>query len=152
MAYDIVDNPVAVCGIGTAFEGQFVARLLDSHGTQIAKVPVKAGGTGIWGNYEVRIPVQVPVTPQGRLEVFEVSQADGSELHSVVVPITFGPALINPYHGFAQYTVAGGDSLSSIAAKYYGDANKWPVIFEANINQIQDPDRISVGQVLRIPQ
>jgi nucleoid-associated protein YgaU len=152
VAYDIVDNPVTVCGIGTAFEGQFVARLFDSHGTQVAKVPVSAGGTGIWGNYEVRIPVQVPVTPQGRLEVLEISQADGSELHKVVVPITFGQALLSPYHGFAQYTVAGGDSLSSIAAKYYGDATKWPVIYEANRSQIQDPDRISVGQVLRIPQ
>jgi nucleoid-associated protein YgaU len=152
LAYDIVDNPVTVCGIGTAFEGQFVARLRDSHGTQIAKVPVSAGGTGIWGNYEVRIAIQLPVTPQGSLEVFEISQADGSELHRVVVPVTFGPALLNPYRGFAQYTVVGGDSLSSIAQKYYGDANKWPVIFEANRNQIQDPNRISIGQVLRIPQ
>ncbi len=74
------------------------------------------------------------------------------QLNKVVVPITFGPALLNPYHGFAQYTVVGGDTLSGIAEKYYNDANRWPRIFEANRHQIQDPDRIFPGQVLRIPQ
>jgi nucleoid-associated protein YgaU len=48
--------------------------------------------------------------------------------------------------------VASGDTLSGIAARFYGDANKWPTIFEANRHQIQDPNRIFVGQVLRIPQ
>jgi nucleoid-associated protein YgaU len=96
--------------------------------------------------------VGVPSTPQGTLEVFEVSQEDGSEVNKVVVPITFGPALVNPYRGFAQYTVAAGDTLSGIAEKYYGDASRWPVVFVANRYQIQDPDRIFPGQVLRIPQ
>ncbi len=152
LAYDIVDDPVVVCGIGTGFEGQFVARVLDGRGTQIARVPVHAGGTGIWGNYEAKLAFGVPATAQGTLEVFEVSQEDGSELNNVVVPITFGPALVNPYRGFAQYTVVAGDTLSGIATKYYGDASKWPIIFEANRNEIQDPDRIFAGQVLRIPQ
>jgi nucleoid-associated protein YgaU len=97
--------------------------------------------------------VGVPPTAQGTLEVFEFSQkGDGSELNKVVVPITFGPALLNPYNGFAQYTVVGGDTLSGIAEKFYNNANRWPRIFEANRHQIQDPDRIFPGQVLRIPQ
>ena len=62
----------------------------------------------------------VPPTPQGTLEVFDVSAKDGSELSKVVVPIIFGRALLDPYHGFAQYTVVSGDTLSGIAAKYYG--------------------------------
>ena len=94
----------------------------------------------------------MPSTAQGTLEVFEVSAKDGSEQHKVVVPITFGPALLDPYHGFAQYTVVAGDTLSGIASKYYGDANRWPIIFEANRHQLQDPDHIFPGQVLRIPQ
>ena len=150
--FDIVDDPVRVCGIGTGFEGQFTARVRDGHGTQIARVAVHAGGTGIWGNYDVTLPVGVPSTAQGSLEVFEVSQEDGSELHKVVVPVTFGPALLNPYHGFTEYTVVSGDTLSGIAGKLYNDASRWPVIFEANRYQIQDPDRIFEGQVLRIPQ
>ena len=150
--YDIVDDPVRVCGIGTGFEGQFSARVRDGHGAQIAQVPVRAGGTGIWGNFDITLAVGVPPTPQGTLEVFGVSAKDGSELSKVVVPITFGRALLDPYHGFAQYTVVSGDTLSGIAAKYYGDANEWPRIFEANRNQIHDPGRIFTGQVLRMPQ
>ena len=49
------------------------------------------------------------------------------------------------------YTVAAGDSLSKIAKKVYGDANQWRRIFEANQDQIENPDLIHPGQVLRIP-
>ena len=41
--YDLVDDPVRACGIGTGFEGQFAARVRDGHGAQIAKVSVHAG-------------------------------------------------------------------------------------------------------------
>ena len=152
MSFDIVDDPVRACGVGTGFEGQFVARVRDGHGNQLAMVPVHAGGTGIWGNYDVALTVATPSTAQGSLEVFEVSAADGSELNKVAVPITFGLALLNPYHGFAQYTVVDGDTLSSIAEKYYNDASRWPIVFEANRHQIHNPDHIFPGQVLRIPQ
>lgn len=50
------------------------------------------------------------------------------------------------------YTVKSGDSLSKIAKKYYGNAMKYPVIFEANREVIKDPDLIYPGQVLRIPK
>jgi nucleoid-associated protein YgaU len=49
------------------------------------------------------------------------------------------------------YTVAAGDSLSKIAKKLYGDANQWKRIFEANRDQIQNPDLIRPGQKLKIP-
>jgi len=49
------------------------------------------------------------------------------------------------------HTVVGGDSLSKIAKQYYGDAMKYPVIFEANKPMLTDPDKIYPGQVLRIP-
>lgn len=50
------------------------------------------------------------------------------------------------------YTVVSGDSLSKIAKKYYGNAMKYPVIFEANKPMLSDPDKIYPGQVLRIPE
>ena len=50
-----------------------------------------------------------------------------------------------------SYTVVAGDSLSKIARRFYGDANKWPRIHEANRDQIEDPDLIHPGQKLRIP-
>lgn len=49
------------------------------------------------------------------------------------------------------YTVVSGDSLSKIAKEHYGDAMKYPVIFEANKPMLSDPDKIYPGQVLRIP-
>ncbi|MBT8272762.1 MAG: peptidoglycan-binding protein LysM [Bacteroidia bacterium] len=49
------------------------------------------------------------------------------------------------------HTVVSGDSLSKIAREYYGDAMKYPVIFEANKPMLTDPDKIYPGQVLRIP-
>ena len=50
------------------------------------------------------------------------------------------------------YTVAAGDNLSKIAKHFYGDANKWKKIFEANKDTIKNPDLIKIGQVLRIPE
>ena len=49
------------------------------------------------------------------------------------------------------YTVEKGDSLSKIAKEHYGDAMKYPMIFEANKPMLKDPDKIYPGQVLRIP-
>lgn len=49
------------------------------------------------------------------------------------------------------YVVEKGDSLSAIAQKYYGKANDYPKIFEANREVIKDPDLIYVGQKIRIP-
>ena len=57
-----------------------------------------------------------------------------------------------PAAGAAQtYTVAGGDTLSKIAKKFYGNANAWNTIFQANKDQIKNPDMIHPGQVLKIP-
>jgi nucleoid-associated protein YgaU len=152
--HDIVDDPVGVCGIGTGFEGVISARVRAGNGAELKRVPVKAGGTGIWGNFQVHIDLPGrPPTARGTLEVFEEAEdGSGHELNKVVVPIVFGTNLIDGYVGFAQYTVVSGDTLSGIAQRFYGDAEKFHVIFQANRNQIDDPDLIFPGQVLRIPQ
>jgi nucleoid-associated protein YgaU len=49
------------------------------------------------------------------------------------------------------YTVKKGDNLSTIAKEHYGNASKYLAIFEANKPMLKDPDKIYVGQVLRIP-
>jgi nucleoid-associated protein YgaU len=50
------------------------------------------------------------------------------------------------------YTVKAGDTLGAIAKEHYGNAMKYPVIFEANKPMLSDPDKIYPGQVLRIPE
>jgi nucleoid-associated protein YgaU len=50
------------------------------------------------------------------------------------------------------YTVKAGDTLSKIAKEKLGDANAYMEIFNANKDQLSDPDKIKPGQVLKIPQ
>ena len=49
------------------------------------------------------------------------------------------------------HTVVSGDTLGEIAKIYYGNAMKYPEIFEANKPMLKSPDLIYPGQVLRIP-
>jgi hypothetical protein len=53
--------------------------------------------------------------------------------------------------GGQRYTVKPGDSLSKIAKQFYGDANAYMKIFQANSNQLHDPNKIQPGQELIIP-
>jgi nucleoid-associated protein YgaU len=51
--------------------------------------------------------------------------------------------------GSQEYTVQPGDNLSKISKHFYGDANKYPTIAKAN--NLDDPDKIKIGQKLVIP-
>lgn len=49
------------------------------------------------------------------------------------------------------HTVEQGDTLSALALRYYGNAGRFRTIFEANLEQLDHPDRIYPGQNLRVP-
>ena len=49
------------------------------------------------------------------------------------------------------YTVQAGDNLSKISKQFYGDANKYMKIFEANKDKLTDPDKVRAGIELIIP-
>lgn len=51
-----------------------------------------------------------------------------------------------------RYTVAKGDSLSTIAQRVYGRSDRWTLIFDANRDTISDPNLIHPGQVLVLPE
>ena len=57
----------------------------------------------------------------------------------------------NPEPESTFYEVKKGDYLSKIAKEVYGDAMKYPTIFDANKPMLKDPDEIYPGQILRIP-
>ena len=85
------------------------------------------------------------------------SQADREKI-VLVVGNTAGIARVDdqmevstPEPEAQYYTVVSGDSLSKIAKAHYGNAMKYPVIFEANKPMLADPNKIYPGQVLRIP-
>ncbi len=63
------------------------------------------------------------------------------------LPVPSGSAAEQP----RIYEVVSGDSLSKIAKHFYGDAAKYPKIFEANLDQLKDPNVIRPGQKLKIP-
>ena len=55
-------------------------------------------------------------------------------------------------NGESTYTVKAGDTLSKIAKEKLGDPNAYTQIFNANRDQLSDPNKIKPGQVLKIPQ
>jgi len=65
------------------------------------------------------------------------------------IQVTGGPAAATA--SATTYTVKAGDTLSKIAKEHLGNAGAYMKIFEANKDQLSDPDKIKPGQVLRIP-
>jgi nucleoid-associated protein YgaU len=61
-------------------------------------------------------------------------------------------ASAQPQAAPSKYTVRKGDTLSAIAKREYGKASEWRRIFEANRDQIDNPDLIRPGQELTIPR
>ena len=61
------------------------------------------------------------------------------------------PGVSAPVSSMKTYTVKQGDTLSAIAKEYLGNANEYMKIFNANKDQLTDPDVIKPGQVLKIP-
>jgi nucleoid-associated protein YgaU len=61
------------------------------------------------------------------------------------------PGVSAPVSSMKTYTVKAGDTLSKISREFLGDANDYMRIFEANKDQLKDPDKIKPGQVLKIP-
>lgn len=66
--------------------------------------------------------------------------------------ITVDASLAPPAPKLETYTVQAGDTLSKISKQFYGDTGKYMRIFEANKDQLTDPNKIRVGQVLKIPK
>ena len=98
-------------------------------------------------------------------DVWNQIKAVDPTYHDVTCDLTVDSSLPNPTQQQSQaaaaaaggnsagrtYTVQPGDSLSKIAKEFYGNANEYNKIFEANRNTLTDPNKIKVGQDLVIP-
>ena len=71
--------------------------------------------------------------------------------NDVVGDIKVAPGAAAATAAARTYTVKAGDTLSKIAKEHLGNANNYMAIFEANRDQLTDPDKIKPGQVLKIP-
>ncbi len=93
------------------------------------------------------------VTVDGEVE----TQADAEKIGLAVGNVQGVESVENKLRVTSQepesqyHTVVSGDSLSKIAGKYYGDVQKYNLIFDANKPMLSDPNKIYPGQVLRIP-
>ena len=67
------------------------------------------------------------------------------------IKVTGGPAAAPAAAAAKTYTVKAGDTLSAIAKEHLGNASAYMKIFDANKDQLADPDKIKPGQVLKIP-
>jgi nucleoid-associated protein YgaU len=89
--------------------------------------------------------------PEAAKRSFEGVQSGSDSTLRRDVPPPVRPAPPPPVAAARTYEVKSGDSLSKISQKLYGDGNQWRKIYEANRDQIKDPDLIHPGQKLIIP-
>lgn len=103
------------------------------------------GSSQTWEAVEKAILMAGNVKGVGRV-VSEIQVAESADS---------APGELNPSGSGAAieyYVIVKGDTLSAIAKRFYGDANQYPRIFEANREVIKNPDKIFVGQKIRIPK
>ena len=154
--FDIVGDNFTLCGLGQANEGVLGnAVLKDKNGTVLAEVsPMFVPSSGfLFTLFDFPVAVGMPATAEGTLTV-HADNPSGLPQNDfrVTVQLTFGRALLGAsYAGFQTHKVVAGDTLFGLAQNAYGDGNLWPRLFTANRDIISDPNRIKVGQVLRVP-
>lgn len=104
-------------------------------------MPQKKSGI-VSGGHTTPGPTNPQVTPRPRVEPHDSGVVSGASSQLTT----------RDEHTLQSYTVVQGDSLSKIAKRVYGKASYWRQIFEANRDNIKDPDLIYPGQVLRLPE
>ena len=102
-------------------------------------VPTQDQANKIWDAIKT-----VPSWPQEIVADIKAVPAATTSTTATTAPASSGTA--------TTYTVKAGDTLSKIAKQLLGDGNAYMDIFEANRDQLSDPDKIKPGQVLKIPQ
>ena len=90
-------------------------------------------------------------TDAAKNEVWTAIKSVDRTYGDLTADITIDPSLPPPKPKEQAYTVQSGDTLSKISKQFYGDANRYMEIFNANKDQLSDPDKIKVGQKLTIP-
>ncbi len=154
---DLVGNPVRISGLGTGFEGDVRARVIDANGAVLGEGPVQAGGMGTLAAFQMQLPLdRTPATVAGTVQVYAPSPRGepGDEFAGMVaVPVLLGPAVGSAAGDFSVYQVQQGDTLTKIAERFLNDGQRWKDIHAVNRDQLgNNPDLIHPGQLLRIPQ
>jgi nucleoid-associated protein YgaU len=123
-----------------------VVRLMHQLGVQVQTVDLEGG--------KLRLRGQAPSEDAKNKVWDQIKAVDPtySDLNAQITVVAGGGAATGAGAGGGSYTVQKGDTLSKISKQYYGDPNQYNRIFEANRDQLKDPDKIFPGQVLKIPR
>lgn len=120
-----------------------------------AEAPTKEASEQFWNavrkidaNYADDLNAQISVSSQQQAKAKVTSPPPSPQ----VAPVsgTTGQQA-NQTGTQTTYTVEKADTLSKISQQFYGNANLYMTIFNANRDQLKDPDKIQIGQVLKIP-
>lgn len=144
---------------------EFMVIELLQQGLSDTEIDTKINTAAIAG--EISVP-KILVTSQGNVDTEVLLQAIVTTARSVAtgiappvpdVPTGEGSGVevrvvqrASETEQYRFYTVAQGDSLGGISAKFYGDVNKYQIIYEANRSLLSSPDQIKTGQRLAIPK
>ena len=110
----------------------------DNPGVSNLKVTVTDGVASLSGDADSREALEKAVLMAGNVDGISEVKYDAVTAPVAEVKVEY-------------YEIVSGDTLSGIAGKFYGDGSAYMRIFEANREVIKDPDKIYVGQKIRIP-
>jgi len=119
---------------------------VDALAAEIKRLGIPVNGLNLSLGEAITITGQTPTTADREKLILTVGNVEG------ITVVEDKLEVANPTPEAVFYTVQSGDSLSKIAKAQYGDAMKYPAIFEANKPMLEHPDKIYPGQMLRIPQ
>jgi nucleoid-associated protein YgaU len=111
----------------------------DNPGIKNLDVKVEDGVVALSGEADDPAAVEKAVLMAGNIEGISEVKIDAVAAPPISAEVEY-------------YEIVAGDTLSGIAKRFYGNANAYPEIFEANREVIKDPDLIFVGQKIRIPK
>jgi len=143
LAWDLVGRRLAMAALGTAFEATYgwVIRAPDG---VLAEGFFTAGSMGLLESFVHETTVETDFVGQATFELFGDDPSGGRDpgLDTQSVPVL----VIGGMQGYQLYQVVRGDTLTKIARETGSTVQKIAVA-----SRLRDPDKIQVGQVLRIP-
>lgn len=145
LALDVIDyddkGPLVLAGRGVP--GTTVTVYLDNKPIGRAVV----GNDGTWA-----LSPDVPISPGKYTVRIDQLGADGRVVARIEMPFTRGEPSMQLASGETQVIVQPGNSLWRIARRTYGEGMRFTLVYDANKDQIRDPDLIYPGQLFVLPK
>lgn len=150
-----------VFGVGDANAAEQIKENIEANNPGVSGLTVSLDGDvcSIGGSCDSAMAREKVVLMAGNMKGVASVNVDGLKGGALPTAATADAAAADAGSADAEaageteyYTIESGDTLWGIAAKFLGNGSKYPEIFEANREVIEDPDKIFVGQKIRIPR